>query len=264
MYHFTGQHTDVLVTPNHKMYIKEFSRTLNRHTTEWDFVEAARVPECFDTLHTIVPKSNRQKLPKRFNIEVLNHMKLSSYLRTLGWYISDGTCSFNLSGSVSQIMISQSKPQSRLTQNLNRQRNLGKIQCVEKIYEACGIANFSEHRWYFGREVSTFIFNDCGHKSESKRIPEWCFELTGREMNILLTALLQGDGTQKNHQEETYVYYTCNELLADDVQRLAFLCGYETSKWGAYTTPTEYNPNLKMFQVHINKKAPRTKRRYLT
>lgn len=262
LYHFTGQHTDVLVTPNHNMYIKEFSCTLNKHTKAWDFIQAAQLPECFDTLHTITPKTNRQTLPEDFNTNVLKDMTLPSYLRVLGWYISDGTCHFTSRGEVSSVMISQSKPQSRLTQNLTRQRNLGRIVCETKTYPANGIANFPERRWYFRKNVSKLIYLDCGHKSECKRIPQWCFNLTKREMNILLTALLQGDGTKKNHKEETYVYYTCNSALADDVQRLAFLCGFETSKWGPHETPNTFNKNLVMYQVHINKRAPKTKRRY--
>jgi len=262
LYHFTGQHVDVCVTPNHKMYIREFSRTLDKHVSDWSFVDAAFVPECFDTLHTIVPKKARQNLPKGFTKAILDYIPLHSYLRVLGWYISDGSCSFQPNGCVSCVSISQSKPQSRLTQNLTRQRKLNKIKCTEKVYEAKGIANFPEKRWFFDQKLSTMIYEDCGHGSHQKRIPQWCFELTQREMNILLTCLLQGDGTKKNHQEETYVYYTINAALADDVQRLAFLCGFETSKWGPYYSSTLFDDNLEMYQVHINKKASNTKRTY--
>lgn len=80
-------------------------------------------------------------------------------------------------------------------------------------------------------------------------------------MTLLLIALLQGDGTQKNHQEKTFVYYTTHEQLADDVQRLAFLAGYETAKWGPFVSETQFSKNLVMFQVHINMKPVLTRRR---
>jgi phage pi2 protein 07 len=256
MYNLTGHHTDTLVTANHRMFIKQFSRTNQKYAPTWTFTEASLLPESFDSLHVISPKSNRQKLPSLFNINILGHVTIINYLRVMGWYISNGTCTFT-NNKVSSIVISQSKPQSKLTQNLNRQRNLGNILCTENIYEARGLANYPEHKWCFKKDISTMMYNDCGHGSLKKRIPNWVFELTKREMSSLLTALLQGDGTKKNHQEHTYVYYTANSLLADDVQRLAFLCGYETAKWGPYDIE---NSDTKMFHIHINKNPSKQKR----
>lgn len=258
MYNITGQHTDVNVTANHKMFIRQYSRTTKK-LGDWEFIEAARLYETFDSLHTINPKINRQKLPVGFDTDVLIHVSLINYLRLLGWYISDGTCSFN-TNSVN-ISISQSKPQSALTKCINRQRNLGNIECTESLADVpYGLANYPERKWIFNTNLSGFIYKDCGHKSENKRIPNWVFGLTRREMTALLVALLQGDGTQKNHQQKTFVYYTINSGLADDVQRLAFLCGFETSKWGPYDMNTNFNSNNKMFQVHINMRANQTKR----
>ena len=258
MYQLTGQHTDVLVTANHNMVIREFSRTNNEYNSDWILVEASHLPEFFDSLYTIIPKTNRQKLPADFNQDVLSHVDIKNYLRILGWYISNGTCTFDKNGKPITISISQSKPQSRLTQTLNRQRNLGNITCSESIYEAYG-ANLPEHKWCFPKPISTLIYNDCNHLSSQKRIPEWVYDLTKHEMTLLLCCLMQGDGTKKK-QDGTYVYYTSNSLLADDVQRLSFLCGYRASKWGPYDTPTEFNDNLQMYQVHVNTMAPRTKR----
>ncbi len=261
MYNITGHHTDVNVTANHKMFVRSYSRT-TKQLGDWNFVEAAMLPETFDSLHTINPKLNRQKLPTSngFNMYILDYVDMLNYMRIMGWYISDGTCSINDDGSVKHIMISQSKPQSKLTQNLNRQRNLDKIRCTEYVYEASGIAQYPEHRWIFPSNISQLLYNDCGHKSEHKRIPNWAFLLTKREMTTLLIALLQGDGTKKNHQDHTYVYYTINSELADDVQRLAFLCGYETSKWGPYDINSTFDTTNQIYQVHINMRAKQTKR----
>lgn len=261
MYNITGHHTDVNVTANHKMFVRSYSRT-TKQLGEWEFVEAARLPETFDSLHTINPKLNRQKLPTAngFNQLILQECDLLNYLRIMGWYISDGTCQFNEDGFVRNIIISQSKPQSRLTQNLNRLRNSGKIVCNEYIYEVNGLAQYPEHRWHFPTLLSNYLYNDCNHKSENKRIPNWVFLLTKREMTTLLIALLQGDGTKKSHQDHTYVYYTINSDLADDVQRLAFLCGFETSKWGPYDINSTFETTNQIYQVHINMRARQAKR----
>lgn len=261
MYQLSGQHTNTNVSPNHWMYIRKHSRTTNITNDNWELVQVAELPETFDTLNMINPKTNRNKLPIDFNVDILEELSMLSFMRLMGWYISDGTLRFSSSDTPSSMIISQSKPQSRLTQNLTRQINLGHIKCTsETIYEKSEVANYPERRWNFSAKIAKWLYFDCGHKSENKRIPNWVFSLTKREMTTLLVALLQGDGTKKDHQNHTYVYYTKNNLLADDVQRLSFLCGFETSKWGPYNNSTEFNPDLQMYQVHINMRPKQFRR----
>lgn len=243
MYHFTGHHTDCLVTANHNMFVRPYSRA-NQKEGLWEFYRAAELPETFDTLTSIKGRTNRQLLPSGFPISVLEQIDTLNFLRLIGWYISDGTMSFYGSGQVKTMRISQSKPQSKLTQTLNKQRTHGKVSCNHFIYEQRGLANWPENVWTFPRELSQVIFEHCGHGSFTKRLPDWCFYLTKREMTTLLVALLQGDGSQHNHQNHTHVYHTKNRNLANDVQRLAFMCGFETSLYGPYETG--------MCQVHIN------------
>lgn len=262
LYHLTGYHVDTLVTSNHNMYVRPFSRTTKQEGA-WGFERAAELSETFDTLNAIRPKLNRQLLPEGIDTTLFDHCCMLDYMRLVGWYVSDGTMQFDEDGGVKSMMISQSKPQSKLTQTLTKQINHGKIKCNTYVYEAQGIANYPERRWHFNKDLSTIIYKDCGHKSEHKRLPKWCFFLTKREMTTLVTALIQGDGTKKDHQAHTYVYYTVNKGLADDVQRLAFLCGFETSTYGPYTMDTLYNVSgRQMYQVHINMR-PRSTRRHV-
>lgn len=257
LYHLTGFHVDTLVSANHNMFVRPHSRNIGK-TGGWTFARAAELPETFDTLNVITPKINRRILPTSFNQTVLEHVNLLDYLRLIGWYVSDGTMIFRDS-EVKSMVITQSKPQSRLTQTLTKQINYGKIKASEYVYEARGLSHYPERRWHFNCELSKLIFDDCGHKSETKRLPSWCFFLARREMTTLLVALLQGDGTQRNHQAHTHIYYSINSLLADDVQRLAFLCGFETSKYGPYNSTTSLG-DLTTYQVHINMRPPKTRR----
>jgi len=259
MYHLTGYHVDTFVTSNHNMYVKPYSRA-TKQEGKWGFERAAELSETFDTLNVIQPKKNRQLLPKGFNIQLLEEIDLLSYLKLIGWYVSDGTMNFYPDGKVKHMMISQSKPQSKLSRSLNKQILNKEIQCNEYTYDPNGIAKHPETRWVFKRTLSQFIYNDCGHLSKNKRLPEWCFFLTKREMTTLLIALIQGDGTKKDHQTHTYVYYTINKMLADDVQRLAFLCGFETSLYGPYPLMTKFSSDNNMYQIHINMRPIQTRR----
>lgn len=251
MYNFLGHHSDTLVTANHHMFLRTHSRSADT-TSPWCFIRAGELPETFDTLRHITPKKNRQTIPDTFNPMVLQHVDFRNYLRILGWYISDGTAAFYKSGKVKNIMISQSTPQSKLTQTLSKQRNNNKITCKHYTYEANNLGNYPENRWIFSAPLAGSIVDDCGHGSKTKRIPSWCFALTRREMTTLIVALIQGDGSKKDHKNHTYVYYSVNSLLADDVQRLSVLCGYETSKYGPYDND--------MCHVYINMRPTKSKR----
>jgi hypothetical protein len=259
LYHLTGYHVDTLVSANHNMYVRPYSRTLKKEDV-WQFQRAAELSETFDTLNIIRPKINRQLLPPGINHTLFSHVSMLDYMRLVGWYVSDGTIQFYESGKVKTMMISQSKPQSKLTQTLSKQINSGKIKCNEYVTEPGKLANYPEKRWHFNQELSQIIFEDCGHGSATKRLPKWCFFLTRREMTALLVAAIQGDGTKKDHQNHTYVYYSINKLLADDIQRLAFLCGFETSLCGPFEIKSMFETKNQMYHVHINMRPSTTRR----
>lgn len=253
MYHFTGVHTDILVTPNHKMWVSDIERN-NNISHDWKFKDASTMHNTFEFLNIISPKSNTSLpdidfIDKELDIDIFNYMRL------MGWYLSDGTCEFR-DGQLKCIRISQSKPQSRLTQTFTKQINNNKIKARKYISEARESQNYDENIWILPRDVSKCIYNDCGHYSNNKRIPRWVFNLTKRKMLILLKSLLQGDGTKRAHDNDCYIYYSTSKQLASDVQELALLCGLETSLWGPYTHKGT------MYQVHIKYDAPKTKRMY--
>jgi len=58
----------------------------------------------------------------------------------------------------------------------------------------------------------------------NKYLPDFVFELSTRQSNILLNALLCGDGTQSNHSI-SWSFSTSSKRLADDFQRLTINCG---------------------------------------
>jgi len=258
MYHFTGSHTDILVTPNHKMWVSDIERN-NEVSHDWKFKNAACMHNTFEVLNTITPKINTQ-LPNTEYIKKSLNIDIMDYMRLMGWFLSDGTCQFR-NGKLRSVRISQSKPQSRLTQTFTKQINNNKIRARHYIYPVRKHHNFNEHIWVLPYDVSESLYSDCGHGSHAKRIPRWVFNLTRRIMSILLKSLLQGDGTSRKHDDNCFIYYSMSKDLASDVQELALMCGLETSLWGPYANDTKYG-NSPMYQVHIKYDAPKVKRMY--
>ncbi|EPE1232641.1 hypothetical protein ACSGOQ_005917, partial [Escherichia coli] len=163
-------------------------------------------------------------------------------------------------GKVKSLYISQSKTSQGMRCALSKYKKSGQLMFNEYIIEKKDYQANDESRYTFPSEVAEALYNDCGHGSYNKRIPNWVFDLTKRKMDFLLKGLLQGDGTKRNlvNDNDTFVYYTANSLLADDVQKLALLCGYETSKWGPYTNETNFG-SVDIYQIHINMK-PKTEK----
>ena len=96
----------------------------------------------------------------------------------------------------------------------------------------------------------------CGRLSKYVHLPKFVFELTGREQNILLTALLQGDGTKK--PDGSYTYYTTSPQLADDVQRLCVCAGHSSHITGPYHYGNPLHEPV--YHVHLWKHPEKTKR----
>lgn len=249
LYHFTGQHQDTLVTANHRMYVKDYARNIKKDVSDWKFSEACLVKKDHKVLRTINPKKNIQKLPNGcYN----GDLELKHYLMIMGWYISDGSMTFNKCGLPKNLSITQSKPQSILTKNINKLRNIGKIKCSHSTHKRKN-KKLKENTWVFPKDVSCDIFNDCGHGSKNKRLPNWVFYLTKRLMTFLLKSALHGDGSKRG-QDGVYIYHSSNYNLAGDIQRLAFCCGYKSSLWGPYKGGSEDIGECNMYQVHINTK----------
>lgn len=91
-------------------------------------------------------------------------------------------------------------------------------------------ASSNRHSWnIMNKKFAEFILSEFGEKSKFKKIPQWIKSLPQRELNILLDSLILGDGhILKNSSTGTAYYSTISEQLANDVQEIAFKCGYAT------------------------------------
>jgi hypothetical protein len=82
------------------------------------------------------------------------------------------------------------------------------------------------------RQVATDVAKACGEGSRLKRLPEWAHQLSGRQADVLLDALLSGDGTP--YRTGGWVSYTTSPGLAGDVQALAVSAGRRSNVGGPY------------------------------
>lgn len=82
------------------------------------------------------------------------------------------------------------------------------------------------------RELARTLDEECGQGSRGKRLPPWAFDLSARQAEVLLGALMAGDGTRCRGGWQ--VYYSTSRQLAGDVQALAVIAGRRANMWGPY------------------------------
>jgi hypothetical protein len=105
LYQFTGNHLDLLVTPNHRMLMRKKERA-SRKTGAWSLTEAAHLPDTFEFLHLASPVIKTHGTSRFF--EGLP-IPAATYLSLMGWYLSDGSPSFKANQQPKEIRISQKK-----------------------------------------------------------------------------------------------------------------------------------------------------------
>ena len=138
--------------------------------------------------------------------------QLTDFASFLGFYISEGTLNFT-EGVGPSVVIYQLDP-SPMTEVLDRLGWRYGVQVdrrngVEQVRIGCSALA----RWLL----------QFGKGSYKLRLPDFVFEWPIELREVLLDALMLGDGTVTKHGVR--IYNTCNKLLADDVQRLIIMLG---------------------------------------
>lgn len=261
LHRFYGTHLETTVTPNHRMLYREFSRRNGTLVSGSMLLEeAAEVPDCFEFV--VAPTPVRKTYSNPVELKGLP-IGERAYMTLMGWYLADGSVekrggkprgiriSQKLGGKLSRLMAlfhhrHRTAARTGLYQYERKPNAFRSLAIIERVLSV-------RHSGLAQR-----IFAQCGDVKE-KRIPRWVFKLSKRLMEILFDAMVGGDGTVRRHKtrDDSVIYYSSLKGLADDVQELAFLCGWETSLYGPYADEAK---NKTMYQVHVRKGVPQFRR----
>ena len=260
LYHFTGTHTDTLVTPNHRMLVRPVEKN-NDVKHEWVLEEAAHLPNFFEVLRCATPKLRSANVKDLFGDLPI---PCRAFLSLVGWFLSDGSIQFYPNGLPKSVNITQVVG-GKLAWKMARFQSDhgGRVASSLYRYER-GPDATHQNPWEYltlnvrDQGVVRRIYTECGH-AKDKRIPRWVYSLSKELMERLFDGMVGGDGTIRDTNLKTIIYYTSLSTLADDVQELAVLCGWESAKWGPYPAPSPGNPDGVMWHVHVNKNADQTK-----
>jgi hypothetical protein len=243
MYCFQNDKVDIKVTPNHKMWVqrkrfKGTSKARTSHWGEWEKIEAKDLKFFDRRLRGAIEWKGDDSV--KFVDVIGKKIPIELYLEFLGYVLSEG-CVFGNNG---HWMVSICQTTTNKGGTTNEHYTVMR-ECIEKFakllnskcytYIKPQIDNYQE-LWtgkIFSKKLYNFfkeeVGNENGTKSYHKSVPRWILNLSPRLLNILLEALVRGDGSKNNRKINKdiigYSYYSTSKQLTDDVYEIVYKCG---------------------------------------
>ena len=195
---------DLLVTPEHKLFIGKYKGYKRKHGIQWFTCKAKDVYGHYDFYFT------REVNWKGDDSKLEDWQKSESFLRFLGAYLGDGSSYINKGGHLIKLA----------TVSNQRKREVFRQILTRLAYDFNLKIGESEQGFYFHSKKIFNVINKLGNAT-SKYIPREFLDLSPKHLKHIWYGLLNSDGTPL-----TDTYTTTSRKLADDVQELLFKLGY--------------------------------------
>lgn len=222
MYHIKNKSIDMLVTPNHNMYVCSSTWIRNNPT----FKTMEKIYQYAPSTAHIVPADFKWngKYVQFFTLPKLNHklgipkMHMTDWVAFLGWFLSEGSCYYNEDKKRYKVTIWQKKPK----EVLKIYRLLKKLPFHSKYFHVKrGNGEINTGFDIYNKQLASYLkqFGKC----DEKFIPREILNLTTHQLKCIYEALMLGDGDKDGR------YYTTSKQLADDVQELITKIGHRSN-----------------------------------
>lgn len=207
MYQIKSNHVDLLVTPNHRMYVG--NRDGKNYTTKLaEDIYGKRVKYLKNVAKTNIKGLDQFIIP---GIDELPDMILpiNEWLTFFGIWISEG-CLLRDRG----LSFATHKP---------RVKEALLMACKKMNIDKDDKEDMIKNAWCMPDKRLVNYFMTYNVDAINKFLPEWTWQLNQEQCKILINGMLLGDG-------HTRRYDTSSTKLADDFQRLCLHAGYSTNK----------------------------------
>jgi intein/homing endonuclease len=214
MIHFFGHTFDMMVTPEHNMFVRQ------KNTSRFRIVSAEKLLQKSLQQHELLMKVDWiGEEPEFINIPNVSgsskagtfqpknlRFKTEDFVRFLGWWLTEG--SIDKHGEFAyRVSIAQS-----------RGNELYRKEIAETL-ERMGIAAYENSQGFefHSKQLYTYLMS-LGH-AKDKRIPADIKKLSPRLLRLLIETMLKGNGSRNE-------FYTTSKSLAEDFQEIALKSGY--------------------------------------
>ena len=224
MYNFSSIKFDLLVTPDHQMYVKDKRKNnyIKRSAHKigsgiWELKRDAKWDGRKRQYH-IIPKyknvwsSGRGGKTKREKTLPKIKIPMNVWLKFLAYFVSEG-CASNYRISIFQKFGSTYYND---VIDIMEKVDVGRVR-IRKRKDQIRINNVS---------VAKHLRETCGTKAWNKHVPNYVKQLPPSQLKIFITYLMRGDGHIRERGGYTErVYVSCSKRLVDDVQEILLKMG---------------------------------------
>ena len=230
MYRIRSEQIDLLVTPNHRMWVKAYDTQANKRGEEpyrirlahelvgkrvayqktalWHGQEAGSVE--IPGTKRVYRGRNRQSHISRHYVGA--SFPIEEFARFLGHWLGEGS----LNGHV--IVLAQNRGQQ--------------LTAMAENVRAMGLRAYAPPTGHGSVRTQNVALRDslaaCGRRAHEKRIPPYVHGWGPRVLRIFLDAYVDGDGCRRKDCNHA-VIYTTSRLMADDLQVLAIKAGWSAN-----------------------------------
>lgn len=245
MVHFRSKHMDIMVSPQHDMWVCTNGHRIGK--MKWKKMKAIDLYNSniknfyfMEQTNGYVNNNNDNEtftipyVESRYtngNNDILS-FNTKAFIEFLGYFISEGSLNPSKAGKYC-ISITQKKKNilSKILSCIDK-LNLQYNQRTDKRDDTVEITIYHKSLWMY-------LKDNFGLYDKDRHISREIINLSNQSLEILLNALIDGDGTRDKRKGRTSMsYYSSSEELLDDVQEICIKLGYKAkilyaSKLGA-------------------------------
>jgi hypothetical protein len=238
---FSGQRNfNLLVTPNHKMFVQRCQIRFPAHDGRWFLMCAEAIEARFrrsEYRMLSAPVSADGTRPEHVDIPAtdrisprsrrIDRLAIRDFLELAGWYLSEGHCRPLDTPHAGRIVICQTDKNPKW-----------RAEIIGLMRDRIGLHINDRTKDITGNSVrlASFLIDQFGHGSRNKRIPRWVKDMHPELLVILRDTMMKGDGSAKG----TY-YKSFSETLRDDFQELCLKTGWRGSVHNDYVSIARTN-----------------------
>lgn len=214
LYHFKTNKIDLMVTPNHKMFVKNLGGYKN---SKWKLTRADEVKNAIkmkkngvwngdDVEYFILPSTKQNN--GHYVIDIPEKkIPMDIWLKFLGLWIAEGSST-----------ITNTKAGFCYNTQICHFNNENLDELEKELSPYFNICRYKEHGKFRinGKQLAEYLQPYC--YSWLKHVPEEIKQLSSRQLKILLDWYMRGDSDGRR-------CYTCSKKLVDDLQEVALKIG---------------------------------------
>lgn len=247
IYTYESSYLKFSITENHKLYLSPCHRTIyNGFSTKYDKERnnwsLLPVKDYFNG-----KRSYFHQLNNLVNNKPDNELYSDDFIKLLGMFLSEGCFVFNnKSTEPTGIRISQTNDRC----GCSVMNSISTIKLSEYLYD--GRDKGKEHTWECNdKDILKLMLKCNGRYSTEKDIPNYVYTFSKRQFDLLLEAMLCGDGT--SHIKGHSIYYTYSKKMAKSLHTLLMINNYNAQMYGGDTGYIyDYPSNFKRKDGVIN------------